>query len=99
MINGIHCDVSCDEMRALLEERIVHHQEKVSFYSRSASELEANGLGETGHSRDPLRDIREKAAEHGRKVAFLTFIREHLVAGETYRLSESDLHHLGFISW
>jgi hypothetical protein len=97
MIEGIHCDVGAEEMRERLAERIAYHQSKVEFYSRSAKELADNGLAETGHSRDPARDIREKATEHQRHVGFLSFIREHLVPGETYRLGEQDMRRLGFI--
>lgn len=97
MIEGIHCDVGAEEMRERLADRIAYHQSKVEFYSRSAKELADQGLEETGHSRDPARDIRDKTREHARHVGFLTFVREHLVPGETYRLSEHDMQRLGFI--
>jgi hypothetical protein len=99
MIDGIHCDVSTDEMRTLLGKRIKYHEEKATFYAKTAKDLTDSGLQVSGgSSRDPVGDLQTKVKEHQSRIEFLTFVAAHLVEGETYRLSEHDMARLGFIS-
>ena len=39
----------------------------------------------------PRHGLERKHQEHPARVALLTFLRDHLVAGEMYRLGEEDL--------
>src|SRR4051812_17533779 len=97
MIIGVHCDIQTEEMGQLIEKQIAYHLEKVTFYGNTAKELEANGMKRGAGSRDALGDIEDKVREHERQRDRLMFIRDHLVPGETYRLSDSDMSSLGFV--
>lgn len=99
MIVGIHCDLSTKEMRDRLAERIRHHKEKIAFYTKTAKDLVDNGMAASAsRSMDPVSGVQEKAREHEAQEQYLGFVRDHLVEGETYRLSEHDMRQLGFIT-
>lgn len=103
MIEGLRFDVSASEMHNHLYEREKHHLDRVKFYKEQVSTLErgsAEGMNYSGG--DPVRALKDKAAEHLRKASLCRFLLSHVVKDETYRLSESDLSKLEFIdgkSW
>ena len=97
MIQGLHIDITAAELGAHMNARAEHHRSKAAFYDGKTKELREGGLGETGHSRDPIRDIEGHAKEHASKAARFAFVAAHLVAGETYRLAEHDLDRWEFI--
>jgi hypothetical protein len=49
-------------------------------------------------SNDPVGSLQESANRHGEREAFLTFMAEHIVPDETYRLTEQDLIRLEIVS-
>ena len=97
MIEGIHCDFSADEMRACIDKTIAHERDKADDYAGQLAGLEAAGMKERGGSVDAIRDLRGRVAERDKRAARLMIIRDHLVAGETYRLDTGDMEDLGFI--
>jgi len=99
MIEGLKFDIECEEMGDHLCEKARHHDERRLFYEKSAQRLEegkAEGMDYTGG--DPIKALRDKGRTHRNRSEFFQFMADHLIEGETYRLSESDLLTLEFIS-
>lgn len=99
MIEGLHFDIEFGEMQEHLRERARHHDERRVFYGKQAGTLEegkAEGMGYTGG--DPIKALRDKEVSHTNRSELFQFMADHLVEGETYRLSDSDLMTLEFIS-
>ena len=99
MIHGLKLDVPAEELVTRLDERIARHRAKVDAY-----QAQLHRLGEIGpdpEDDDPVAELRgrgsprsgleRKRQEHLERVELLTFLRQHLVTAETYRLSEEDL--------
>lgn len=92
MIEGIRIDVSSDELVARLAERIQFHHEKAKRYAAQIEALTSSGIQPNpSNSGDPFRDLTQHRDTHANKVALFTFMRDHVVPNETYRLSEQDL--------
>lgn len=92
MIVGLLLDFSTEELREHFDARLGHHQERVRFYSTQIEALESGGAarGEfTGG--DPIESLRRSMQSHIARHGLLLVMRDHLIEGETYRLSESDL--------
>ena len=107
MIEGLHFDIEFDEMKKHLLDKALHHLGRKDFYERQVRALGgelSSGLPEdrspqySGQGNDPMEALRHKAVSHEGRATFFQFMAEHLVKGETYRLSESDLMTLEFIS-
>jgi hypothetical protein len=86
VIEGLKIDMSTEQLAARLTERIRWHQETVAEYDRVFRE--SQGKGRQRRSRAVLA---HEMREHQEQVAVLSLIREHLVPGEVYRLTECDL--------
>ncbi len=107
MIEGLKFDIEFDEMGDHLREKAEHHDERRLFYEKQIRALGGGLAGElpegrspqySGQGNDPMEALRHKAISHEGKSTFFQFMADHLVEGETYRLSESDLMTLEFIS-
>jgi hypothetical protein len=99
MIEGLQFDIEFEEMGDHLREKARHHDERRVFYERQAKTLEegkAEGMDYTGG--DPIKALRDKGRVHQNRSELFQFMADHLIEGETYRLSESDLMTLEFIS-
>jgi len=99
MIEGLQFDIEFDEMEKHLLDKALHHDERRLFYGKQAKMLEdgkAEGMDYTGG--DPVKALRDKGVVHQNRSELFQFMADHLIAGETYRLSESDLMTLEFIS-
>lgn len=99
MIDGLRLDVTADEIVKLLDERITEYSE-----GAAADEANAKKLDDTSRTEDPDDDCDQEGsvstrlrrrAQRGRGQAdALTFMRNHVVRGETYRLTADDLRTL-----
>ena len=99
MIEGLHFDVEYKEMKQHLEVKANHHFGRKQFYFSQAEKLEAGdaeAMDYTGG--DPVKALKDKGKIHYSKMEFFQFMADHLIKGETYRLSESDLLTIEFIS-
>ena len=90
MIEGLKLTITGAQLRELLEERIHCRESRVAWYEK---ELKRTAEGQT----DDLSLLPEHILEHERdenaeRADTLTLIRDHVVAEETYQLSETDLH-------
>lgn len=101
MIEGFRIEVTADELARHLDERIRHHHDRAADFERRAKELEV--IGHSGLDDDDeglvgcwgLNDqLERKTARHRDRETVLVYLRNHLVAGEVYRLSEGDLRSL-----
>jgi hypothetical protein len=99
MIEGLKIEITSDELRVHILARAEHHRERATFYEAQVSNLRAGGLtAERGVSNDPVGSLNHSATQHRNKTAFFAFLAEHLVPGETYRLTENDLERLEIFS-
>lgn len=99
MIEGLKIDVSSAELTDHLADRASYHQEKRAFYTKQAKALVDGGIRENpGVSNDPTAQLQNSAKTHAEREAFFRFLAEHVVADETYRLSEQDLTRLEIVS-
>lgn len=105
MIQGLQLDVRAEELIERLDARIAHHRSRAASYEAQLDKL-AEVQADPEEADDPIRALRHgspregldrKFREHRDRAAFLTFLREHIVSGEIYRLEESDLRTLEIV--
>ena len=99
MVEGLKLDVRAEELIARLDERVSAHRAKADAYGAQLRRLgeigpdpeDDNVVAELRGRGSPRRSLEQKHQLHTQRAALLTFMRDHLVAGEIYRLSEEDL--------
>lgn len=99
MIEGMRLDVTADEIVKLIDARIAEHAGNAK-----ADEANAKKLDETDREGDEdecwdddtnaSMRLRRRAQRERDRIEALTFMRNHLVRGETYRLTADDLRTL-----
>ena len=89
MIEGLMLTISGEELRRLLEQRVVEHQRRADWWKRE----QARALEEQTEDEPLLPEhICENETErHEWRAAVLGFIRDRIESAEVYRLSEADL--------
>jgi len=99
MIEGLKLDFSGKELREHLKKKSNHHLERSEFYTKQAASLVAGNAEAMQYSGgDPVKALRDKAAEHKRKSEMFSLLYTHVSESETYRLQDVDLTRLEFIS-
>ena len=100
MIDGLRLDISADELVKLLEERINEHSENAETDEENARRLDAtrraNDADEWDEDDQGMR-LRHRAQMERDRANALTFMRNHVVRGETYRLTDQDLRTLEIV--
>ena len=91
MIDGLRLTVSGQELRALLTGSIARHEESANWF-RNETQRTADDASED-EPQLPEHMCEYEARRHTWRAAVLSFVREHVDAGETYRLSAADLEH------
>ena len=100
VINGFRIEMTADELIRHLDARIAHHGAAASECETKRIRFEAVGsLPEDEESEDPFfgtwpgygAELERRVDGHKRKEATLTFLRNHIIAHEIYRLGEHDL--------
>ncbi len=103
MINGLHVDVTSDELKKMLLGRLTYHQEKISFYKEQVAEMrkvdeklkrDREAIGKTS-TQSPIESLESAVLKHENQSIYYKFMADHVVPSEVYRLSESDLQRLG----
>jgi hypothetical protein len=100
MIDGLRLDVSADEIVKLLEQRISEHRENAEADEDNAKKLDAlkrpDDLEDEIWVEDSTATSRlRRRAQRGRnRIEALKFMRDHVIRGETYRLTNEDLQTL-----
>jgi hypothetical protein len=98
MIQGLQIDVSSTELKEHIQGRAKHHKEKAEWYEKQVRNLKEGGVTESMASNDPTSSLQRSAEEHRQKFGFFSFMADHIVPNETYRLTEHDLSRLEFVS-
>ena len=99
MIDGLRLDVTADELVKLIDQRIAEHSENAESDEANANHIDKNNRPD---DEDEIWEddtsasarLRRRALRARERVEALTFMRHHLVRGETYRLSSEDLRTL-----
>lgn len=103
IINGLHIDVSSDELKTLLLGRLKYHTDKVGFYEQqlvamrkidAALTEEARSVGK-GSTSSPADSLDQAVKKHQNQCVYYKFMSEHVIQGATYRLDENALQRLG----
>lgn len=99
MIEGLRLDVTADEIVKLIDQRIAEHSENATVDEADAKKFEATARNDdaeddfTGEISVGAR-LRRRAQHERERVEALSFMRGHVVRGETYRLTNEDLRTL-----
>lgn len=95
MIEGLKFQMPSDELRSHLVVRIEHHKARKDFYEQKAGELEKGNVEGMNYTNgDPVRNLRDKAAEHEQKIKLFKFMHDHVAPDETYQLADNDLQRI-----
>jgi len=104
MIDGLRLDVTADEIVRLLDERISEHSANAASDDENAQKLEAvkrpDDIEDEVWEDDStaVARLRRRAQRERERSEALTFMRGHLIRGETYRLSTDDLRTLEILA-
>jgi hypothetical protein len=100
VIDGFRIEITADELIKHLDARIEHHRIAASECDARRIRFEAVGtLPEEEEGEAPFfalwpgygSELERRGEGHKRKEATLSFLRDHVVAREIYRLGEHDL--------
>jgi hypothetical protein len=100
VIDGFRIEMTADELIQHLDVRIRHHQSVASECDAKRIRFEALGKVEDEEdSEAPFitmlpgygDELERRSENHKKKEATLTFLRDHIIAREIYRLGEQDL--------
>lgn len=96
MIEGLMFQFQAGELRDHLHGRVEHHMARSEFYAKQAEvfKFEADEAGKADtyvNSSRAHEDFGEKSKRHKATAKRFGLMAEHLVPGETYRLSDHDM--------
>lgn len=89
MIDGLKCTMTGEEIRALLDERIGVHERRVGHWKRQLARTPEEQTEDESLLPDHLCENEAEREEW--HIDVLTFVREHIVPLEIYRLGPEDL--------
>ena len=89
MIDGLKVTMPGEELRRQLEAQIQHHEQRAAHWAREQSRTSEDEIEEAPLL--PEHVCRNETERHVWRREVLTFIRDHVEAAETYRLSLTDL--------
>lgn len=99
MIEGLRLDITADEIVKLIDERITEHTANAATDEADAKRFDATAR--TDDEDDEFADemsvgarLRRRAQRERERADALGFMRNHVVRGETYRLTNDDLRTL-----
>jgi hypothetical protein len=91
MIDGLKLTVSGTELRAMLEEGIRRHERQASRWTHESVRTSDDETEEAPLL--PQHMCENEAERHTWRASVLAFMRDHIDAGETYRLRAADLEY------
>jgi hypothetical protein len=89
MIDGLKLTMTGEEIRALLDERIRCHEQRVERWKREMARTPEEQTIEEPLLPDEMCE--NEAERHEWRVEVLTFLREHIEPLEVYRVGQHDL--------
>lgn len=112
MIEGLHFDISSDQLREHLLSRIEWHRERHEWYKKNASELVESFNRQAdpnwvhtpfdvttgyGASNSRVDNLKDGAKQHLDKVTTYTAFVKYLIPNNTYRLTPHSMAELELI--
>ncbi len=98
MIEGLRLDVTADEIVKLIDRRITEHTENAETDEADAKKFDVTArTDEDDEYADEMSvgaRLRRRAQRERERADALGFMRNHVVRGETYRLTNDDLRTL-----
>lgn len=91
MIDGLKLTFSGETLRTMLEQRTRRHEEDAGHWTRET--LRAADDGTEDAPLLPHHMCENEAERHSWRARVLALIRDHIDAGETYRLDAADLEY------
>jgi hypothetical protein len=91
MIHGLKLTLSGEELRMRLEQGVQRHEREASRWTRETLRGEEDATEDAPLL--PEEMCEHEAERHTWRAAVLGFIRDHIDAGETYRLGAADLEY------
>ena len=91
MIEVLKLTMSGDELRTLLEQGMRRHEDQANRWTHETLRTTDDESEEAPLL--PQHMCEHEAERHAWHASVLAFIRDHVVAGETYRLSAADLEY------
>ena len=89
MIDGLKCTMTGEEIRALLDDRIGVHERRIEHWRRQLARTSEDQT--EGAPLLPDHLCENEAEREEWHIDVLTFVREHIVPLEIYRLGPKDL--------
>lgn len=100
MITGFQLDISSEELILHLNGKRDYHKNKADSYKRqldSISKLMEDDPGRKLQTNNPEESLKQPYKNHLGKSQFFGFCADHVIIGETYRLTQNDLISLEFV--
>jgi hypothetical protein len=94
MITGLQVDVLAQELIDHLREEAAEHRDKAQHCARRLASLKALPLTEA-EGMDPTATLTRTHDQRLARAVFYQFLADHVVTGETYRLTVRDLRDIG----
>ena len=98
MIEGLRLDVTADEIVKLIDQRIAEHAENAATDEADAKKFDVTArTDEDDEYADEMSvgaRLRRRAQRERERADALSFMRNHVVRGETCRLTNDDLRTL-----
>jgi hypothetical protein len=89
MIEGLRLTIPGEKLRLLLHERIHHHQRCADRWAREQTRTPSDQTEDNPLLPEHMCSNEEE--RHRWRIEVLSFIRDHIEIGETYRLAQADL--------
>lgn len=89
MIDGLKLTFSGSELRTILDQRVRRHEERTDRWTAETLRTADDQTDEEPLL--PTHMCENEAERHAWRADVLAFIRDHIDAGETYRLGAADL--------
>src|ERR1700704_3567383 len=94
MIDGLKIELKSDELKTTIQSRADHHKAKVKFYEEQVVALQEQGVSQAHITNDPITGLKNSAQEHRKQYAFFSFVADHIIPNEIYRIDEYGLTRL-----
>ena len=102
MIEGMKLDFTTEQLKKHCATRIAYHEKRAVFFADEAKRFaddarEADLVSNRGYTAGK-GDLLARAENNKKMAAYFKIVSDHLVPGETYRLSDSELSRLELTS-
>ena len=101
MIEGLHYDLTTEQLIQHFAEREQHHLNRAAFYLEQADKFRATDVEEvrmkmSSYTSNPVEDFLTRKKSHEKTARQFACMSKYLVPYETYRLAEREMDNLEF---